>query len=171
MKPLVGPVVEVCGCLTASWNLILSCSQYAGVPFFHVVVVFVETNGLTTTWRLAPLPWAAHCPLLSQRIGWIAVQLNFKSPRLVRSPWPEIDVWCGWQWWEVLDLPVLFGGYFDVEVERQEGMWPPWDRPVRGECCGTSYCASGHNLSHCQRECYGPGLELQSGTWMEALCW
>ena len=39
----------------------LELFQKAGLPFFHVVVILVDTKGLMATLKLAPLPSAQGC--------------------------------------------------------------------------------------------------------------
>ena len=51
---------------------------------------------------------------------------------LVGGPGPEVDVWDLGHGWEALHLSVFLGGLFNVELEFQQGMWPPWNRPF---CC------------------------------------
>ena len=73
------------------------------------------------------------CPLLGRVIGWITIEVKLIGCGLVCGPRPEVNVRCGREWREVLELPIFFGGLFNVEVVREECMWPQGYGPLRGE--------------------------------------
>ena len=52
-----------------------------------------------------------------------------------------------------MDLPVLFGGFFNVEVVVEKCMWPPWDCPVSREGCGAGQLTMDEGIvNHIARE-------------------